>query len=81
MHEKIQHSEPGVVAHTLNPHTQDAEAGGSLSSWMARATQRNFALKSQSKPNNNNNKTKTLNTLSQDENADEKHLRFCLKLE
>jgi hypothetical protein len=33
--------ELGVVAHAFNPSTQEAEAGGFLSSRTARATQRN----------------------------------------
>jgi hypothetical protein len=34
-------TERGVVAHAFNPSTQEAEAGGFLSSRTARATQRN----------------------------------------
>jgi major histocompatibility complex class I len=32
MLKKKSHSKPGVVAHTFNPSTREAEAGGSLSS-------------------------------------------------
>jgi hypothetical protein len=52
-------SEPGVVAHAFNPSTQEAEAGGFLSSEAslvykmssrtARATQRNPVSKNQKK--------------------------------
>jgi hypothetical protein len=40
---------PGVVAHAFNPSTQEAEAGGFLSSRTARATQRNPVSKKTNK--------------------------------
>jgi hypothetical protein len=49
-------SKPGVVAHTFNPSTQEAEAGGFLSSRPARATQRNPVSKNQNKKTNKKKK-------------------------
>jgi hypothetical protein len=40
---------PGVVAHSFNPSTGEAEAGGFLSSRSARAIQRNPVLKNKTK--------------------------------
>jgi hypothetical protein len=42
---KILFSWPGVVVHAFNPSTWEAEAGGFLSSRIARATQRNTVSK------------------------------------
>jgi hypothetical protein len=51
--------EPGVVVHTFDPSTWEAEAGGFLSSRTARATQRNPV----SKKTKNNNKKKNADRL------------------
>jgi hypothetical protein len=47
----------GVVAHTFNLSTREAEAGGFLSSRTARATQRNPVSKNQNQNKNKNKKT------------------------
>jgi hypothetical protein len=45
--------ELGVVVHAFNPSTQEAEAGGFLSSRTARAIQRNLVSKNQKKKKKN----------------------------
>jgi hypothetical protein len=61
-------NKPGVVAHTFNPSTREAEAGGFLSSrpawstkWTGRAIQRNPVSKKTKNKQTNKNKNKTKN--------------------
>jgi hypothetical protein len=50
---------PGVVTHTFNPSTREAEAGRFLSSRTARATQKNPVSKKNNKTKTKPNQTKT----------------------